>query len=197
VLLLNECLLLLISLSTQSGNFWIHSRIQRPWLIWHWNVQPNGTSSSIPIRCVRVSVHHRLENSKWVDSICFVRCSVRRPLVELTVCAEITHTRYLSSIDVLDVGVRGRKRSPTGYFITHIENSDSERVAVSKLWFANLLGVRYMFSGVLREKKIRDGEFMCKHHFNSHTNWSLFSIYLLTEVVFCALFHLHSATICS
>jgi hypothetical protein len=27
VLLLNECLLLLISLSTQSGNFWIHPRI--------------------------------------------------------------------------------------------------------------------------------------------------------------------------
>jgi hypothetical protein len=34
VLLLNECLLLFISLSTQSGNFWIHPRIWYAWRRW-------------------------------------------------------------------------------------------------------------------------------------------------------------------
>jgi hypothetical protein len=41
VLLLKECLLLFISLSTQSGNFWIHPRI---------NVVADKTSLNKPIR---------------------------------------------------------------------------------------------------------------------------------------------------
>jgi hypothetical protein len=62
MLLLNKCLLLFISLSTQPGNFWIHPHDSSVGVALGYGLDDWGSRVRFPTRVGNFFLHHRVQN---------------------------------------------------------------------------------------------------------------------------------------